>query len=623
MYHDGSANAMPMQYLQMQGPGFWPGTGVPNQNQDVHGPPAQQMFLQASPQGMDVNPMMRRVVTFPTIAYGPNGMVSGLSMNRPVSPSNASRVMAAGGSIYGMPAPISMMHQSQAHMLHPLNPQRSVSDSGTIASHENSYPMREDYHNHSHHPGGMQHPSDTTGRGYMHPHPGSFRSAAGSIYSEDGRSGNSPASAGSPGGGYHAYSGPRSSYPPNEAPMSRSSRYPNHSDRNRKSGYSGGGSDASSMPNIVRDSLVEEFRNTYGKTRQWTLHDLSGHTISFCQDQHGSRFIQQRLEVASREDKQFLFEEILPSASSLMTDVFGNYVLQKLFEFGNEKQCDLLASLLANQCVGLSMHMYGCRVIQKALEYVSASRLQSLIMEFESSSTLIDCVNDANGNHVIQKAIEIVSKAAKDPATDREIQDHLVKHLQFIADNFHQKVKELSSHPYGCRVIQRILEHGLTSMKAAIMEELKQHSDDLIQDCYGNYVIQFVIQYGQESDRGVFFKTVLEHLIEYSQHKFASNVVEKCLQHASKRDRDDMIWKMINVTFDTNNPIDGRGNSALEAMVRDPYANYVVQKVIDVSDEKQRAAILKYVRENILQLRRYTYGKHIIMRLEKITNEKF
>ena len=41
----------------------------------------------------------------------------------------------------------------------------------------------------------------------------------------------------------------------------------------------------------------------------------------------------------------------------------------------------------------------------------------------------------------------------------------------------------------------------------------------------------------------------------------------------------------------------------------------------DVSDERQRAAILRYVRENINQLRRYTYGKHIIVRLEKLTTE--
>ena len=59
-----------------------------------------------------------------------------------------------------------------------------------------------------------------------------------------------------------------------------------------------------------------------------------GSIVEFSGDQHGSRFIQQKLETASSEDKQLVFEEILPNALQLMTDVFGNYVIQKFFEHG-------------------------------------------------------------------------------------------------------------------------------------------------------------------------------------------------------------------------------------------------------------------------------------------------
>lgn len=47
-------------------------------------------------------------------------------------------------------------------------------------------------------------------------------------------------------------------------------------------------------------------------------------------DQYGSRFIQQKLETATAEEKNMVFEEIMPHALSLMTDVFGNYVVQKV-----------------------------------------------------------------------------------------------------------------------------------------------------------------------------------------------------------------------------------------------------------------------------------------------------
>ena len=82
-------------------------------------------------------------------------------------------------------------------------------------------------------------------------------------------------------------------------------------------------------------------------------------------DQHGSRFIQQKLEVASDDNKQMIFVEILPKALTLMTDVFGNYVIQKFFEHGSADQKRRLATELIGNVVPLTMQMYGCRVIQK------------------------------------------------------------------------------------------------------------------------------------------------------------------------------------------------------------------------------------------------------------------
>jgi hypothetical protein len=47
-------------------------------------------------------------------------------------------------------------------------------------------------------------------------------------------------------------------------------------------------------------------------------------------DQYGSRFIQQKLETATTEEKNMVYQEITPHALALMTDVFGNYVVQKV-----------------------------------------------------------------------------------------------------------------------------------------------------------------------------------------------------------------------------------------------------------------------------------------------------
>lgn len=66
------------------------------------------------------------------------------------------------------------------------------------------------------------------------------------------------------------------------------------------------------------------------------VQDIKGYVHDFCRDQHGSRFIQQKLADAPPEEIMAVFEVVEPHAISLMQDVFGNYVIQKCFEHGSK-----------------------------------------------------------------------------------------------------------------------------------------------------------------------------------------------------------------------------------------------------------------------------------------------
>ena len=97
-----------------------------------------------------------------------------------------------------------------------------------------------------------------------------------------------------------------------------------------------------------------------------TLKDIYNYIVEFSGDQHGSRFIQQKLETANSDEKDQVFRELYPNAIQLMTDVFGNYVIQKFFEHGNQSQKKVLANQMRTHILTLSTQMYGCRVVQKA-----------------------------------------------------------------------------------------------------------------------------------------------------------------------------------------------------------------------------------------------------------------
>lgn len=58
-------------------------------------------------------------------------------------------------------------------------------------------------------------------------------------------------------------------------------------------------------------------------------------------------------------------------------------------------------------------------------------------------------------------------------------------------------------------------------------------------------------------------------------------------------------------------------DGALYTMMKDQFANYVVQKMIDVSELSQRKVLMHKIRPHVSTLRKYTYGKHILAKLEK------
>ncbi|KAG6485447.1 hypothetical protein ZIOFF_053985 [Zingiber officinale] len=410
-------------------------------------------------------------------------------------------------------------------------------------------------------------------------------------------------------------------------------------------------------------SFLEELKSN--KARRYELSDISGRIVEFRQvlflafsDQHGSRFIQQKLENCSIQDKASVFKEILPHASSLMTDVFGNYVIQKFFEHGTPEQRNELAYKLVCNVLPLSLQMYGCRVIQKALEVIELDLKTQLVQELDGH--VMKCVRDQNGNHVIQKCIECVP----------------TEKITFIISAFHGQVATLSTHPYGCRVIQRVLEHCTDeSQSRCIVDEILQSVCQLAQDQYGNYVTQIhflllvatlncrlifpilgfidldngfwlpadlkhVLEKGKPHERSQIISKLSGKILQMCQHKFASNVVEKCIKYGNAEERDHLIKEIIGETEDSDNLLvllAALGKlcrkelatsfshffavnyaAAMPVMMKDQFGNYVIQKILDSCTDKQREILVNRIKVHLQSLKKYTYGKHIVARVEQL-----
>jgi hypothetical protein len=296
----------------------------------------------------------------------------------------------------------------------------------------------------------------------------------------------------------------------------------------------------------------------------------SDRVIDVALDQQGSRLIQARLSVSPPAVISAIVDEIISDLHVLTMDVFGNYVVQKAFEYTDLAQQQRVTGMLRGKMVELSMHVYGCRVVQKILEIFDV-QFHSLIVD-ELVEQLKDCVCDPNGNHVVQKAVERASAVL----------------LQPVVDILGQDVFFFATHLYGCRVMQRVLEYCISQQSAPILQLIVESGSELLRDQFGNYVVQHVIECGPSDARSSLLKLMCGDLPELAVHKFASNVVEKVSDLALNEYvyaflfleqvlRSSSPIEVVPLIAEFLTPKRHGAPVPLQTVMRDQFGNYVIQ----------------------------------------------
>lgn len=104
----------------------------------------------------------------------------------------------------------------------------------------------------------------------------------------------------------------------------------------------------------------------YLSVNYFRLEDLRGRIMPLAMNQHGCKFLQENFQHMSDEGIEMIFLEVIHHVPELILDQFGNYIVQKLVEFGNEEQrTQILLSITSNQYqlifICLNMHGYCSR----------------------------------------------------------------------------------------------------------------------------------------------------------------------------------------------------------------------------------------------------------------------
>lgn len=158
----------------------------------------------------------------------------------------------------------------------------------------------------------------------------------------------------------------------------------------------------------------------------------------------------------------------------------------------------------------------------------------------------------ASGNHVIQKSVSILFDMAKEARDngEHELCSFYLDSLDPIIDEIIGSVEQLSQHPYGCRAVQRMVEHCIEPQKTKILDSVIACQKNLLTHTYGNYVVQKVLAFGRMSDKDAIFRYITSNksVIKFSKQKQASNVVEAMLRQGDANQRQQIVREIMNVS---------------------------------------------------------------------------
>lgn len=228
-------------------------------------------------------------------------------------------------------------------------------------------------------------------------------------------------------------------------------------------------------------------------------------------------------------------------------------LIQRLENGGLSERNNIVDQLLP--CLpNLSCDEHACRVVQKAVEVVGGRGRDKLVVALESYMPKL--LDSAYGNHVLSKIVEFVPG---------EQLSTLIVSLSKYGPSF------VARHRYGCRIMERLIEHCSAIAVADLMEPVVTDCQALCRHQFGNFVIQRLLENGSLEQRARIIEALSVCVSSLATHRIASHVIQRVLDFSGEGSQ----TRIVNSLLACKHP-------CLVDVALNRYGSYVVQQLVNL-----------------------------------------
>jgi hypothetical protein len=217
---------------------------------------------------------------------------------------------------------------------------------------------------------------------------------------------------------------------------------------------------------------------------------------------------------------------------------------------------------------------------------IDISQIETVKGAFEKD--VVGLIQDLNGNHVIQKCLNHLKPVD----------------AEFIFEAVGYNCLVVGTHRHGCCVLQRCIDHATGAQKAKLVSHVIQNAYSLVQDPFGNYVVQYILDLSIPDFTRPLCSGFAGRIVELSKQKFSSNVMEKCIRVADMDIKRGLIEEFV------------IAGSEMEKLLRDNFANYVVQTALEHGDQENKDRLWDVIIPIMGNIRSTPCGRRLASKLQ-------
>ncbi|CAG9317960.1 unnamed protein product [Blepharisma stoltei] len=281
-----------------------------------------------------------------------------------------------------------------------------------------------------------------------------------------------------------------------------------------------------------------------------------------CRSKSGSKRAQQFIARSRPEEIEHIVEVVSPHLGELMSDLYGNYMCQTLFQSCSARQRLTLLNGMKDDLISVSKNPRGTHSLQTVIRLASLPE-EEAVYQRAFQGHIVRLSMETNASHVIQSLLSTL------------------KNRHFIIREIVGHIRELALDKLGLCVIKKCVNDP------QVFNELLGQAIVLMQDPYGNYALQHMIDTWQEECSFQIINCIKGKVVQLCIQKYSSNVMEKCLKE--ERMRREIINELI-------------AGGKIQVLLGCPYGCYVLRTAALEAEPELREGLRRAITAVIPQI---------------------